>query len=264
MTLPIVSIITPILNGESTIEKCLQSVVNQTYPHKEHWIIDGVSSDKTLQIVKEWQTKYPHIHYISEYDTGIYQAMNRGIDKSRGEWLYFLGCDDVLVDDTVLKKVSLSFNTSYKWLLGDTIVQGFSKSFIRRSNLSWKRFLACTILHQGCFYKRTIFEHYRYDETKQIASDYKLNLQLVQQHTPHLFLNFPIAIFSAHGRGSRENLTTLKEMNQCRREVLSKPKALFFNTLVSLGFYSMQFAKKIIAPRLLDTVQILKQRYLMR
>jgi glycosyltransferase involved in cell wall biosynthesis len=258
------SIITPILNGEKTIEACLQSVASQTYPHKEHWIVDGISSDKTLKIVKEWQTKHPHIHYISEKDSGIYQAMNRGIDKSRGEWLYFLGCDDVLAEDTVLEKVSSNFSKSYEWLLGDIIVQGFSKSFPRRSNLSWRRFLSCTILHQGCFYKRTLFEQFRYDESLQIASDYKFNLQLVHQHTPHLFLKFTIAIFNVHGKGGRENQTTLKEMNQCRREILPKPEALFFNTLVSMGFYSMQFIKKSISPQMMDTIQIFKQRYLMR
>lgn len=260
----VISIITPVLNGEKTIEACLQSVANQAYPHKEHWIIDGVSSDNTLEIVKKWAAQYPHIRYISEPDTGIYQAMNRGIEVSSGAWLYFLGCDDVLADNTVLEKVSAYFNKPFDWLLGDVLVQGFSKSFIRRSNFSWKRFLFCTILHQGCFYKKTIFEQFQYDESMQIAADYKLNLQLIDIKTPYFFLDFTIAIFYVHGRGGREISTTLKEMNQCRREVLPAPIALFFTTVANINFYGMQVLKNIIPSKLMEAIQIVKQRYLMR
>ena len=170
----------------------------------------------------------------------------------------------MLADNTVLERVSIFFNTEHSWLLGDILVEGFSKSFIRRSNLSWKRFLFCTILHQGCFYRKTLFKQFRYDESKHIASDYKLNLQLIKNKCPYLFVNFTIAIFFVHGRGGRETSTTLREMNQCRQEVLPVANALFFNTIATIGFYAMHFFKAMLPNNFIDCVQIFKQRFLMR
>ena len=152
--LPTITIITPVLNGELTLENCLESVAKQTYPYKEHWIIDGGSSDNSLSIIKIWAEKYPHIHYISQKDTGIYQAMNKGIDLSTGEWLYFMGCDDVLTNNNVLELVSQHSNTSSDLLFGSILIEGFSEPIIRNSITSWKRFIFSTILHSGIFYRK--------------------------------------------------------------------------------------------------------------
>jgi glycosyltransferase involved in cell wall biosynthesis len=260
----VITIITPVLNAEKTIAQCLQSVAEQTYPHKEHWIIDGVSTDKTLEIIREWAEKYPHIHHISEKDTGIYQAMNRGIEKSRGAWVYFLGGDDVLASKTVLEEISPFFKESKDMLLGNVLVKGLKEPIVRHPNLSWERFLYCSIIHQSCFYRKTLFTPSGYDETKQIAADYKFNLQLIENKTPYQLIDKTVCIYYAHGRSGSETSTTLKEMNQCRREILPPLKALFFNTIVSMGFYGMQFLKKIVPPPLINTIQVLKQRYLMR
>jgi glycosyltransferase involved in cell wall biosynthesis len=262
--LPVISIITPVLNGEKTIAQCLQSVAEQTYSHKEHWIIDGVSTDKTLEIVHEWAEKYPHIHYISEKDSGIYQAMNRGIEKSSGAWVYFLGGDDVLAENTVLEDISPFFKESKDMLLGNVLIKGLKEPVVRHPNLSWERFLYCSIIHQSCFYRKALFEQSAYDESKQIAADYKFNLQLIENKTPYQLIDKTVCIYYAHGKSGSEISTTLKEMSQCRREILPPSRAFFFNTIVSLGFYSMQFLKKIVPPQLIERIQVFKQRYLMR
>ena len=103
--LPKISIITPTLNAGKTLEACILSVVNQTYLNKEYLIIDGLSTDGTPGMVKKYADIYPYIKWISEKDAGIYEAMNKGIDLSSGEWIYFLGADDRFYSDRVLDDI---------------------------------------------------------------------------------------------------------------------------------------------------------------
>lgn len=102
---PKITIITPVLNAEKYIAACILSVANQTYKEIEHIIVDGSSTDGTLGIVKKYAQEYPHIRWVSAEDRGAYEAMNSGIDIARGDWIYFLGADDILSDDKVLDNV---------------------------------------------------------------------------------------------------------------------------------------------------------------
>ena len=259
-----ISVITPVLNGEATIEKCLYSVAIQDYPHKEHWIIDGISSDKTLEIVKKYAEKYPHIRYISQKDTGIYQAMNRGIDLSSGEWLYFLGCDDVLENPSILTEVSYNFQPNTDWLLGKIALTGFSKPIIRTPSTSWKRYLFSSILHQGCFYKKKLFDTVQYDESFVIAGDYKLNLQLLEWKIPYQHINLIVCNHSVEGKSGQSIDITLKENIRLRYEVLPLHKAFFWNGIIYCSFYTMQAIKTFLPLRYIQKLQLLKQTYIMK
>lgn len=87
-----ISIITVVYNGISEIEKTIQSVLNQTYPNIEYIIIDGGSTDGTIDIIKKYQGQLAY--WVSEPDEGIYYAMNKGIQKATGEWIHFRNCGD--------------------------------------------------------------------------------------------------------------------------------------------------------------------------
>ena len=89
-----ISVITPVYNGERFIESCLRSVVEQNCPDVEHIIMDGGSKDRTLEIVKEYADRYPHIRWVSEKDKGQSDAMNKGLRLARGSLLGFLNGDD--------------------------------------------------------------------------------------------------------------------------------------------------------------------------
>jgi Glycosyltransferases involved in cell wall biogenesis len=90
--LPLISIITTVRNAKYDIERAIEEVQSQTYPNKEHIIIDGGSNDGTVDILikKDGDIDY----WVSEADAGIYDAMNKGVDAAGGEWLYFFGADD--------------------------------------------------------------------------------------------------------------------------------------------------------------------------
>jgi glycosyltransferase involved in cell wall biosynthesis len=89
-----ISIITPVFNGKRFIESCLQVVINQECADLEHIIVDGASTDGTVEVVQQYAARYPHIRWISEKDDGQSDAMNKGVAAARGEILGFLNVDD--------------------------------------------------------------------------------------------------------------------------------------------------------------------------
>ena len=99
-----ISVITPVYNGEKFIETCIKVVIDQNCPDIEHIIVDAASKDKTVEIIKQYADKYPHIRWISEKDKGQSDAMNKGIAMAKGEILGFLNVDDYY-EPNVLNKV---------------------------------------------------------------------------------------------------------------------------------------------------------------
>jgi len=200
----------------------MESVSNQTYGNKEHWIVDGGSTDGTVKILKKWAKKYTHIHYISEKDKGLYHAMNKGIIASKGEWLHFMGGDDILADKEVLEQVRLSIDARSELLLGKVALKNSNYTNLLVPVTSWKFFLFNSINHQGCFYKRSIFSRFMYDESKKIASDYKMNLSILTNNIPYKKINVTTCVYNVLGLSGREIFSHLKEMNQVRLELLPK------------------------------------------
>ena len=110
MIRPKISIITPVYNGERFIELCINNVIDQSCPDAEHTIVDGGSTDGTVEIIKKYAEKYKHIRCLSEKDKGQSDAMNKGIAMARGEILGFLNVDDYY-EPKVLNRVLKIFKT---------------------------------------------------------------------------------------------------------------------------------------------------------
>ncbi|MUH01597.1 glycosyltransferase [Scytonema sp. UIC 10036] len=103
-----ISVITPVYNGQKFIENCIKVVINQNCPEIEHIIVDGGSIDETVEIIKQYAQKYKHIRWISETDWGQSDAMNKGIAMAKGEIVTFLNVDDYY-EPNVLNRVSELF-----------------------------------------------------------------------------------------------------------------------------------------------------------
>lgn len=103
---PLLTVITSTLNSGATLERCLESVAAQREPSLEHLIVDGGSSDSTLEIVQSYIQRYPLRLVCSMPDSGIYQAWNRGVVQASGQWILFLGSDDFFVHPLVLGEIS--------------------------------------------------------------------------------------------------------------------------------------------------------------
>jgi glycosyltransferase involved in cell wall biosynthesis len=105
-----ISIITVCFNAEKTIEQTIKSVLSQTYANIEYIIVDGKSTDSTLKIVNKYKKQISKI--VSEKDKGLYDAMNKGVKLAKGEIIYFLNADDVLIDKNVVSKVMKEFGNN--------------------------------------------------------------------------------------------------------------------------------------------------------
>jgi glycosyltransferase involved in cell wall biosynthesis len=169
---PLISIIIVVFNGVKTLEDALVSVINQTYNNFELIIIDGGSSDGTLNIIEKYKSKI-HI-FISEPDTGIYDAMNKGIKLAKGDWIFFLGCDDTLYN--VLDKIAPKLTNESTIYYGNSFWNKKQKIYDHKFNF-YKLSLR-NICHQTIFYPKKVFQLFLYDTKYRTHADYYLNIQL--------------------------------------------------------------------------------------
>jgi glycosyltransferase involved in cell wall biosynthesis len=210
MNLPKISIITPTFNASKTLKECIESVAIQNYSYLEHWIIDGVSTDNTMEIVKEYVQKYPHIKYISEKDKGIYDAMNKGIELATGDFLLFLGADDFLTKANILNEITQkTFFFDFDIISGkeqqSSIILGkeYDKNKIDIKNIL-EPFVHYFLPHKTTFIRKTLFNKLGiYDLSYTIAAD--MNFLVRTLDNPNIkkkFLNEIVALSGAEGLSS--------------------------------------------------------------
>lgn len=182
------SIITINYNNAEGLRKTMESVLKQTYRDFECIIVDGGSSDGSVPIVKAYeekiianrvnnQTQYPLISWVSEPDNGIYDAMNRGIRKAKGEYTLMLNSGDYLVDEYVLERIMPELDGT-DIVQGNNIEECSGKTYRNRgygkSDIDFFDVMKGHFLHQSSFCKRGLFERYGYfDETYKMSGDTK-------------------------------------------------------------------------------------------
>ena len=176
MTEPLVSIVIVVRNAATTIGAAIDSVLGQTYVNKQLILIDGASTDGTVEIIKRYQSAITV--FISEKDTGIYDAMNKGIRSAGGEWIYFLGSDDVLNDPAVLRKIfDKNIGDEVEMIYGDVTIK--STNAVYGGSRNYNELIEKNINHQGIFYRKSLLvELGGYDLRYKILADYDLNLRI--------------------------------------------------------------------------------------
>ena len=181
-----ISIITVCKNAENAIERTILSVVTQSCfaENIEYLIIDGASTDKTLEIIKQYADKYP-IKWISEPDSGIYNAMNKALKTATGEIIYFLNAGDRLFDEKTISFILNEFEKNNSDFLYTDIlsckIDDLSKAKIKKFNNVDNYFLIrdC-ICHQASFYKKSVFDKLgRFNEEFKLAADYEMLLKIM-------------------------------------------------------------------------------------
>lgn len=168
---PVITVIIPVRNGAATLQGAITSVISQQYRNIELIIIDGASNDGTLDIIKQNDSR---IHlWISEPDKGVYDAMNKGVSFASGDWIYFLGCDDMLLNSIGLMAERLK--NPDEIYHGD--VYSYKKNRLIGGKFNARKLIRRNIPHQAIFYPRAVFDLYVYDLRYAIAADYHLNVR---------------------------------------------------------------------------------------
>ncbi|KAB7729361.1 glycosyltransferase [Rudanella paleaurantiibacter] len=204
----LVSIITVCFNSEKYIRQTIDSVINQTYDNIEYIIVDGASSDSTVDIINEYAKKYPSmIKVISEPDTGIYDAMNKGIKIAKGNLIGLINSDDWYEKDAVNVIVEAYAESA------NSVIHGFQRTIqddveknVVRTNIS--QINKQMIEHPTCFLPKLLYEKYGlFNTTYKYGADYELMLRLKKAGVDFRTVDSIIANFREGGASHKVQAT---------------------------------------------------------
>lgn len=227
------TLITVTYNAEATIGRTLQSVAQQTYPHVEHLIIDGASTDGTVEKAQ----KFPHARVTSEPDKGLYDAMNKGLRIATGDYLCFLNAGDTLHSPDTLAHIAQAVQAHIALsdqaraplasdglpvgiLYGDTHIVDAQGRFLRNrrltppEHLTWRSFRhGMLVCHQAFYIHRRLIRPY--DLTYRFSADFDWCIRCLQEsercgmHT--LYIKEPLADYLAEGMTTANHKASLRE-----------------------------------------------------
>ena len=197
-----ISVVTVCYNAADTIEKTMLSVLNQTYHDIEYIIIDGGSTDGTVEIIRKYADRIAY--WVSEPDKGIYDAMNKGIKVATGEWINFMNAGDSFVNSNVLDRL-MNFHKDGLILYGNIIriFQSYRRraTGIRTSEPKTIVFVSDTIHHQASLINSSLFLKYGYYSLDyKLMSDWLFYYETVVRHdVPVQYMDIDVAYFQMDG-----------------------------------------------------------------
>ncbi len=213
--LPKISIITVCYNAALTIEQTILSVIGQHHPQIEYIIIDGGSNDGTVDIIKKYQDKISY--WLTESDSGIYEAMNKGVQKASGDYVYFLGADDCLFNNEIMQRISQHLmDTPADVLCGkiyivDDVLGTKMQRMTGRSLTKEDVYSGIIAPHQGMFVRTSLMKKYRYNDRYKIAGDYDFFLRLNKYGHNIKYVDDVVAFYSNGGVGASRNMPRVYE-----------------------------------------------------
>lgn len=270
----IMTVIVASMNSSETLQQCIDSFVGQTYRNKELIVIDGASIDGSEKIIRK--NNQVISYWVSEKDRGIAHAWNKGLERATGEWVLFLGADDVLASATVLDDFSKKI--SEHSLGKGRIVYGEVKTFLPGGEhlaslgMDWPSVRSVffsekmMIPHPGCFHHCSVFKDFGvFDENYHIGADYEFLLRVLKKENAVFLHGFTVANMAFGGVSSR--ISTLMDMqNECDNALRKngfKPKGCrrMCNIIIYsvLGFV-IKYAGERIAASFLDVIRIVLGR----
>ena len=220
---PLLTVIVAVFNGAATLQQCIDSVAQQTYPNKELIIIDGGSRDGTVDLLEANREQIRY--WISEPDRGIYNAWNKGLARAKGEWICFLGADDYFWDARVLERLAGQLEKlppDIRVAYGQIMMVNSDGTSLYPVGEPWEKIrgrfrqVMC-IPHQGAMHRRSLFEqHGQFDESFRITGDYELLLRELKV-TNAFFMPDVITVAMRQGGISSAPANSLLLLREVRR-----------------------------------------------
>jgi len=195
---PLVSIITVVYNGEKYLEETIKSVINQTYNNVEYIIIDGGSTDGTLEIIKKYEDAIDY--WVSEKDAGIYDAMNKGIERASGEWINFMNAGDGFYSTDVLQKIF--FKNDF---LGVEVIYGNhnviypTKTKIVKAGNIKDIYKGSQFCHQSSFVSSKTHKINKFNLANKIGADFELFYTLYKKDLHFKYIDIIVSNYCAGG-----------------------------------------------------------------
>lgn len=250
----LVTVITPSLNHGEFIESCLKSVMEQTYAHVEHIVVDGASSDATLEVLSRYEPRY-RLRWVCEPDRGQAHAINKGLEMARGDVVCWLNADDLYFDARVLERVMEVFRArpDVHLVVGD----GYHADRAgrlgapvvldpRSLNLARMR-LADFVLQPSAFWRRNDL---RLDESFRYAFDWLFFLRMFERGLGVFYLREFLSIYRLYGsnKTALDTAERRRELGRILERNLGRcDPATLFCRLVYAGY---RLAEALRSPRL--------------
>lgn len=239
-TQPLVSIITVVYNGEKFLEKTIESIARQTYSNIEYIIVDGGSTDGTLDIIKKNQSRISH--WISEKDKGIFDAMNKGIQMAKGEIIGLLNADDYYADETVAWVVNEFQKSSAEIVHGNLAILHQNAESIMTPDITQMNSRP-SIFHPTCFVRKSVYNTLGlFDIQFKISSDYEFLLRCFKKGVFFSYLPKTLCYFRPGGMSSScaSNIEGYK--------IMKRYNTGYQNSVIWRGIkcYAKTFLKKLI------------------
>ena len=214
---PLVTIVTVVLNNQAFIEETIQSVLNQTYRNIEYIIIDGGSTDGTLNIIRKYE-KFIDF-WVSEKDKGIYDAMNKGLKLAKGRWINFMNSGDTFYSKDTIKSIPFTDFQNSPMIYGGIRLFSKNRKFLKIlkplicNKLNLILFHSGVVCHQAVFYNADI--KFRYPDKYKVLGDLHSYFEYIKHGTAKrldtIIANYHEGGFSEVSNSKRDNLVILKE-----------------------------------------------------
>ncbi len=231
------SIVTVVLNDVLNIEQTIRSVISQGVD-LEYIIIDGGSSDGTLKVLERYKDKIDV--FISEKDSGIYDAMNKAISLASGERVCFMNSGDMFYEKDVLKSIENELLDEIDVLYGDWEVRYADKTRVAKADKSIKNiWKGMTFSHQSCFVKKKLLQKYRFNTKNHITADFELFYTLFKANRVFKYIPITIASVSAGGVSDIKRVESILS----RYKVIDKS---IFRTIYYLFLIKIEYFKSIV------------------
>jgi len=243
-----VTIIIACYNAEKNIEETLNSIISQDYFDIELVIIDGGSTDNTMKIINNYKDNVNFL--VSENDSGIGDAFNKGFNNSTGDYIYFIGADDTLCAGNVISNIMNGIDKDKDMFVCGLVnrVSFDNTKILWTSNTNFKKnnlLIKMALPHQGLFTNRKYFLKYGlFDISLKYAMDYDLLLRSFSQFPEVVMKNICVANWRAGGVGQDLTLEVYKEYNQIKR--INKISSPFNLYIINLWIHLKYYIKKYI------------------
>ena len=226
----ILSIITINRNNAAGLEKTMRSVVAQTFGDFEYVVVDGASTDKSVDVIRSFEASFSgRLKWISEPDKGIYNAMNKGIGMASGDYLQFLNSGDCLVsDDVTVRMTDALTSNAYPPILYGNMLKDMPEGYLRDrcfagKDITFLGFYTGTLNHSPAYIQKALFDDYGlYDESLKIVSDWKWYLQvIVLGGKKPVYTDIDVSLFDMNGISETNKALDKSERKRVLNEMIS-------------------------------------------
>jgi putative colanic acid biosynthesis glycosyltransferase len=212
-----ITIVTVCLNDLERLKRTYRSILKQNYKNYQWLAIDGGSSDGTQDYLADTEAEW-----ISESDSGLYDAMNKGLDRATGDYVVFMNAGDEFYDSQTLQNVASAIENSADmpdFIYGDTVERDHHGLMMRKAPSHTQKFRGMLVFHQAMYFRRDLIGGLRYDMEYRISADYDFSCRFMMKSNHILQIAAPLCIFESGGVSQQNALLGRREQYDIRARI---------------------------------------------